>query len=143
VEVIDIETQTRIAQFKPKHGPVFEADYIEQTKQLLVTGPHGVIRIVDPHSGKMQQEIQTEVGNHKYDFQKALIAQDGSWLAYANEDNLCGPRQGAATLARYPRPDRNLARLNQNFRVASLFQIDIHIKFIGFPRACREIRHIN
>lgn len=87
LEVRDLETGSRIAQFRPIRGPVYEADYIERTKQLLVTGPHGVIRFVDPHSGKMQREIQTEIGKYKYDLQKVLVAQDASWLAYVNQEN--------------------------------------------------------
>ena len=87
MEVRDSQTGTRIAQFKPMHGPVFEADYNEQTKQLLVTGQHGLIRFVDPHSGKMLREIHTEVGKYKYDLQKVIVARDGSWLAYVNQEN--------------------------------------------------------
>ena len=87
LEVRDLDTETRVAQFRPMRGPVFEADYIEQTKRLVVTGPHGVIEFVDPHSGKMQREIQTEIGKYKYDIQKVLVAPDGSWLAYVNEEN--------------------------------------------------------
>jgi WD40 repeat protein len=87
LEVVDSDTETRIAQFKPMHGPVFEADYNEQTKQLLVTGQHGLIRFVDPHSGKIQREIHTEIGKRKYDLQKVIVARDGSWLAYVNQEN--------------------------------------------------------
>ena len=87
LEVRDSETGKRIAQFKPTPGPVFEADYNEATKQLLVTSQHGLIRLVDPHSGKLLREIHTEVGRLKYDLQKVIIAQDGSWIAYVNQDN--------------------------------------------------------
>jgi hypothetical protein len=87
LEVRDSETGKRIAQFKPMPGPVFEADYNDATKQLLVTSQHGLIRLVDPHSGKPLREIHTEVGKFKYDLQKVIIAQDGSWIAYVNQDN--------------------------------------------------------
>jgi WD40 repeat protein len=87
LEVLENQTGKRIAQFKPMSGPVFEAEYNEQTKQLLVTGKHGVIRLVDPLSGKVLREIHTEIGKFKYDLQKVIIAHDGSWLAYVNEDN--------------------------------------------------------
>ena len=87
LEVIDSQTEARIAQFKPMRGPVFEADYNEQTKQLLVTGQHGLIRFVDPHSGKVLREIHTEIGKRKYDLQKVIVARDGSWLAYVNQEN--------------------------------------------------------
>jgi WD40 repeat protein len=87
LEVRDTETGTRITQFKPTPGPVFEADYNDATKQLLVTSQHGLIRLVDPHSGKSLREIHTEVGKLKYDLQKVIVAQDGSWVAYVNEDN--------------------------------------------------------
>ena len=87
LEVRDNETGKRIAQFKPTPGPVFEADYNDATKQLLVTSQHGLIRLVDPHSGKLLREIHTEVGRLKYDLQKVIIAQDGSWIAYVNQDN--------------------------------------------------------
>lgn len=87
LEVRDNETGKRIAQFKPAPGPVFEADYNDETKQLLVTSQHGLIRLVDPHSGKLLREIRTEVGKLKYDLQKVIIAQDGGWIAYVNQDN--------------------------------------------------------
>jgi WD40 repeat protein len=87
LEVRDSETGKRIAQFNPTPGPVFEANYNDATKQLLVTSQHGLIRLVDPHSGKLLREIHTEVGRLKYDLQKVIIAQDGSWIAYVNEDN--------------------------------------------------------
>ena len=87
LEVRDNETGKRIAQFKPTPGPVFEADYNDATKQLLVTSQHGLIRLVDPHSGKPLREIHAEVGKFKYDLQKMILAQDGSWVAYVNQDN--------------------------------------------------------
>lgn len=87
LEVRDSETGKQIAQFKPTPGPVFEADYNDATKQLLVTSQHGLIRLVHPHSGKPLREIHAEVGKLKYDLQKVIIAQDGSWVAYVNEDN--------------------------------------------------------
>lgn len=86
LEVRDSQTGTRITEFKPMDGPVFEVDYNEQTKQLLVTGQHGLIRFVDPHSGKMLREIRTEIGKYKYDLQKVIVARDGSWLAYVNQE---------------------------------------------------------
>jgi WD40 repeat protein len=87
LEVRDSQTGTRITEFKPMRGPVFEVDYNEQTKQLVVTGQHGLIRFVDPYSGKMLREIHTEIGRYKYDLQKVIIARDGSWLAYVNQEN--------------------------------------------------------
>jgi WD40 repeat protein len=87
LEVRDSQTETRIGEFKPMQGPIFEADYNEQTKQLLVTGQHGLIRFVDPHSGKMLREIHAEIGKRKYDIQKVIVAGDGSWLAYVNQEN--------------------------------------------------------
>jgi len=87
LEVRENQTGKRIAQFKPMHGPVFEADYSEQTRQLLVTGHNGVIRFVDPLSGKALREIHTEIGRFKYDLHKVILASDGSWLAYVNEEN--------------------------------------------------------
>jgi hypothetical protein len=87
LEVRDSQTGKRVAQFKPMPGTVFEAAYNEETKQLLVTSQHGLIRFVDPHSGKMLREIQTEIGQRKYDLQKVIVAPDGSWLAYVNQEN--------------------------------------------------------
>jgi WD40 repeat protein len=87
LEVRDSQTGKRIAQFKPMPGPVFEADYNDKTKQLLVTSQHGLIRFVDPHSGKMLREIHTEIGKYKYDLQKVIVGRDGSWLAYVNQEN--------------------------------------------------------
>ena len=87
LEVRDSETGERVAQFNPTPGPVFEAGYNDATKQLLVTSQNGLIRFVDLHSGKLLREIHTEIGKFKYDLQKAIIAQDGSWVAYVNEDN--------------------------------------------------------
>jgi WD40 repeat protein len=86
LEARESQTRKRIAQFTPISGPVFEADYNEQTKQLLVTGQHGRIRLVDPHSVKVLREIHTEIGKFKYDLQKVVIAHDGSWLAYVNQE---------------------------------------------------------
>src|SRR5260370_25850188 len=45
------------------------------------------MRVVAPHSGKMQREIHTEIGKYKYDIQKVIVARDGSWLAYVNQEN--------------------------------------------------------
>jgi len=87
LEVRDSQSGKRIAQFKPMPGPVFETTYSEQTNQLLVTGKHGLMRFVDPHSGKMQREIHTEIGKYKYDIQKVIVARDGRWLAYVNQEN--------------------------------------------------------
>lgn len=87
LEVRDTKTGGRIAQFKPMPGAVFEAVYNYATKQLLVTSQHGLIRFVDPHSGKRLREIHTEIGKFKYDLQKVILAKDGTWLAYVNEEN--------------------------------------------------------
>lgn len=87
LEVLDTKTGGRIAQFKPTPGSVFEADYNDTTKQLLVTSQHGLIRFVDPHSGKRLREIHTEIGEFKYDIQKVILAKDGAWIAYVNEEN--------------------------------------------------------
>jgi hypothetical protein len=87
LEVRDTKTGERIAQFKPMPGPVFEADYSDATKQLLVTSQHGLIRFVDPQSGKRLREIHTEIGKFKYDVQKVILAKDGTWIAYVNEEN--------------------------------------------------------
>jgi WD40 repeat protein len=111
LEVRESQTGKRIAQFKPMSGPVFEADYNEQTKQLLVTGKHGVIRFVDPHSGKVLREIHTEIGKFKYDLQKVVVAQDGSWLAYINQDN-------GKVLDLKSEPPRSLADLGDAYELA-------------------------
>ncbi len=47
----------------------------------------GVIRFFDPKIGKKLREIQVEKGRLNYDIQKVLLAPDGSWLAYVNQDN--------------------------------------------------------
>ncbi len=62
LEVRDNETGMRIAQFKPTSGPVFEADYNDATKQLLVTGQHGLIRLVDSHSGNSCERFTPKSG---------------------------------------------------------------------------------
>jgi hypothetical protein len=111
LEVRENQTGKRIAQFKPMSGPVFQADYIEQTRQLLVTGQHGVIRLVDPHSGKKLREIHTEIGRFKYDLQKVVIAHDGSWLAYVNEEN-------GKVLDLKSEPPRRLADLGDAYDLA-------------------------
>lgn len=87
LEVRDSKTGNRIAQFKPVSGPVFEAEYNDATGQLAVTGQHGLIRFVDPHSGKRLREIHTEIGKFKYDLQKVILAKDGAWIAYVNQEN--------------------------------------------------------
>jgi WD40 repeat protein len=111
LEVRENKTGKRIAQFKPMSGPVFEADYNEQTGQLLVTGQHGVIRLVNPHSGKILREIHTEIGRFKYDLQKVVIAHDGSWLAYVNQDN-------GKVLDLKSEPPRTLADLGDAYDLA-------------------------
>jgi hypothetical protein len=87
LETRDLESSKRIAQFKPVSGPLFEVESDEAQKQLIVVTEHGLIRFVDPRSGKKLREIVAEKGRFNYDIQKILLAPDGSWLAYVNQDN--------------------------------------------------------
>jgi hypothetical protein len=87
LETRDLESGKRISESKPVSGPLFEVADATATRQLIVVTQHGVIRFVDPHSGKKLREIQVEKGKFNYDIQKVLLAPDGSWLAYVNQDN--------------------------------------------------------
>ena len=87
LEVRDLSSGKRISEVKPVLGPLFEVEDAPMTKQLLVVTQHGMIRFVDPHSGKKLREIQVEKGKFDYDIQKVLLAPDGSWLAYVNQAN--------------------------------------------------------
>jgi hypothetical protein len=87
LEVRDLQSAKRVTQLKPMGGPVFEAEDVGIGGHLVVAGQHGLLRIVDLHSGKVLREIQTEVGKFKYDIQKVVVAQDGSWLAYINQED--------------------------------------------------------
>jgi WD40 repeat protein len=87
VEVRDVQTSKRIAQFKPMPDVAFEVETNDAIHAWVVTGQHGLIRFIDPQSRKEVREIQTEIGRFKYDIQKVLLAPDGRWLAYVNQDN--------------------------------------------------------
>ncbi len=87
LEIRDLETTKRVTEFKPMSGPVFEVETDNSTKTLVIVGQHGVLRFINPQTGKMTGEIHTEIGRLKYDIQKVLVAPDGSWLAYANQEN--------------------------------------------------------
>ena len=87
LETRDIESGKRTAEFKPVAGPIWEAEDDPPGKQLLVVTQGGVLRFVDTKTGKKLREIQVEKGRFNYDIQKVLLAPDGSWLAYVNQDN--------------------------------------------------------
>lgn len=87
LETRDIESGKRVAESRPVSGPLFEVKDATTKKALMVVTQHGLIRFVDPHSGKRLRDIQVERGKFDYDIQKMLLAPDGSWLAYVNQDN--------------------------------------------------------
>jgi dipeptidyl aminopeptidase/acylaminoacyl peptidase len=87
LETRDLDSGKRVSESKPVSGPLFEVADATATRQLIVVTQHGVIRFVDPHSGKKLREIQVEKGKFNYDIRKVLLAPDGSWLAYVNQDN--------------------------------------------------------
>jgi hypothetical protein len=87
LETRDLESGKRVSESKPVSGPLFEVAESTTTRQLIVVTQHGVIRFVDPHSGKKLREIQVEKGKFDYDIQSVLLAPDGSWLAYVNQAN--------------------------------------------------------
>jgi WD40 repeat protein len=87
VEVRDIKTSKRLAQFKPMSGPTFEVVTNDALQEWVVAGQNGLLRFVNPQSRKVVREIHTEIGRLKYDIQKVLLAPDGSWLAYVNQEN--------------------------------------------------------
>lgn len=87
LETRKLEGGMKISEFRPVSGPLFEVTQNNANKQLIVVTQHGVIRFVDPHSGKKIREIKVEKGKFNYDIQKVLLAPDGSWLAYVNQDN--------------------------------------------------------
>jgi WD40 repeat protein len=87
LETRDLDSGKKIAESKPVSGPLWEVADDEGKKQLIVVTEHGVIRFIDPRSGKKKREIQAEKGRFNYDIQKVLLAPDGSWVAYVNQDN--------------------------------------------------------
>ena len=87
LETRAIESGKRVAESKPVAGPIWKAEDDPSDKQLIVVTQGGVIRFVDPRTGKKLREIQVEKGRFDYDIQKVLLAPDGSWLAYVNQDN--------------------------------------------------------
>lgn len=87
LEIRDIQSAERIAQVKPESGPVFEVETNGAIRDWLTVGRNGLLRFVDPTSGKTIREIHTEIGRFKYDIQKVLFAPDGTWLAYVNQEN--------------------------------------------------------
>lgn len=87
LETRDIENGKRVAEIKPVSGPIWEAYDDPSGRRIIVVTQGGVIRFVDPQKGKKLSEIEVEKGRSNYDIQKVLLAPDGSWLAYVNQDN--------------------------------------------------------
>lgn len=87
LETRDIDSGKRIVESKPVAGPLWEVEDNPFDQQLIVVTEGGVIRFVDPRSGKKVREIKVEKGRFNYDIQKVLLAPDGTWLAYVNQDN--------------------------------------------------------
>jgi WD40 repeat protein len=87
LETRDIDTGKRVAEIKPTTGPIWEAYDDPQGKRIIVVTQGGVIRFIDPKNGKNLSEIEVQKGRFNYDIQKVLLAPDGSWLAYVNQDN--------------------------------------------------------
>lgn len=86
LETRDLESGKKVTELKPVKGPIWEV-LQGQVNQLAVVTQHGVIRFIDPHSGKTLRLIRVEPGKFNYDIQQILLAPNGSWLAYVNEDN--------------------------------------------------------
>ena len=86
VEVRNNSSGKRVAQFKFMPGVVFE-DYHDETNQLAVIWKQGLIRLIDPHSGKCMREIHFEIGKHNYGVQKVVLPKNRTWIAYLNEEN--------------------------------------------------------
>jgi len=87
LETTNLDNGKRIAESKPFKTPVFEALFDKSRNQIVLVTQAGVIRFIDPRSGKALREIQAEKGKFNYDIQKVLLSPDGSWLAYVNQDN--------------------------------------------------------
>lgn len=87
LETRDIETGRRVAEIKPVSGPIWEAYDDPSGERIILVTKGGVIRFIDPQKGKKISEIEVEKGRFNYDIQKLLLAPDGSWLAYVNQDN--------------------------------------------------------
>lgn len=87
LETRDIATGKRLGETKPVAGPIWKAYDDPSGKRIIVVTRGGVIRFVDPQKGKKISEIEVEKGRFNYDIQKVLLAPDGSWLAYVNQDN--------------------------------------------------------
>jgi hypothetical protein len=87
VETREIGSGKRIAEIRPLAGPVWAIHDDASRRRLIVVSRGGVISFIDPKKGKKISEIQVEKGRFNYDIQKVLLAPDGSWLAYVNQDN--------------------------------------------------------
>lgn len=86
LETRELESGEKVAELKPVNGPVWQV-HQSQAGQLVIIAQHGDIRFVDSHSGKTLREIHAKKGKFNYDIQQILLARDGSWMAYVNEDN--------------------------------------------------------
>ena len=130
LETRELESGKKIAESKPVSSPIFEVADTDINRQLILVTQHGVIRFVDPHSGKKRREITVEKGRFNYDIQKVLLAPDGSWLAYVNQDN-------GRVLDLRSDPPKVLADLEDGYDIAlspdqaSLWVVD-RIKLFGF-----------
>jgi len=87
VETREIATGKRVAEIKPTSGPVWGIYDDPSNRRQIVVARGGIIRFIDTQKGKKTSEIQVEKGRFNYDIQKLLLAPDGSWLAYVNQDN--------------------------------------------------------
>jgi hypothetical protein len=87
LEMRELESGKKIGESKPVSGPLYEVAATDRNQQLVVVTQHGVIRFIDPRTGRRTREIVVEKGRFDYDIQKVLLAPDGKWLAYVNQDN--------------------------------------------------------
>jgi hypothetical protein len=87
LEVRDLQSGKQIRSIKPMPGPVWQVMQLPGQKELLIVGRGGIIQIIDSNTGHKIREIQTEQGRLKYDLHKVILAPDGTWVAYANEEN--------------------------------------------------------
>lgn len=86
LETRDIGSGKRVAECRPVKGPLWQVHDF-QTNQLVIVTPHGEIRFIDSRSCKTLRKIHVEKGKFNYDIDQIILAADGSWLAYVNEDN--------------------------------------------------------
>ena len=87
VEVYDLESKRRVAEFNSGVGAPYVIEFTETPVELLVVGQKGRLAFLDPDSGKKLREWKVPLGKYKYDLQEVVVDPKGKWLAYADEES--------------------------------------------------------